>query len=386
MPSSPKPSFAGVGSDPRSLSRWLDLRALPLWFTVGRYDNGRFAEALTANGENPTDFQRARVSTRQIYVLAQAGQQGWGGPWRTLIEAGLTRYWEQFARADGDFRTLVTLTGEPLDDTPWLYDQAFSLLAMASAAAVDVHADECRRRSAALLDRLKDRTAPGGGWTEAGKHTYQANAHMHMLEACLAWDRVNPPGPWLETAALIVELAMTRFIDPRSGALHEFFDRGWDRLVEKTDELVEPGHQFEWAWLLMRFALRTADDAAKTASLRLYEAGAAGILPDRAVACDELHGDLSIRSTRARLWPQTEWLKAALLLNQVKPGDPFAGDIARARAALASYLLPDGRWYDKQVDQGEYMDEPAPASSLYHIVGAIVEMRALDPAAKGVAS
>lgn len=386
MPSSPTSSSAPVGSDPRTLSRWLDLQALPLWFTVGRYDNGRFAEALTASGENPSDFQRARVSTRQIYVLAQAGQQGWGGPWRTLLDAGLTRYWEQFAKADGDFRTLVTLTGEPLDDTTWLYDQAFSLLAMASAAAVDIHADECRRRSVALLSRLKDRRAPGGGWTEAGTHTYQANAHMHMLEACLAWDKADPPGPWLETASAIVELAMTRFIDPGSGALHEFFDRGWGHMVETKDELVEPGHQFEWAWLLMRFALRTGNDAVRAASLRLYDVGTLGILPDRAVACDELHGDLSIRSSRARLWPQTEWLKAALLLNRVHPCDPFAGDVARARAALASYLLPDGRWYDKQVDSGKYVDEPAPASSLYHIVGAIVELRSLDPAAQGLAS
>lgn len=386
MPSLSKSSFASVGADPHSLSRWLNLQALPLWFTVGRYDNGSFAEALTANGENPADFQRARVSTRQIYVLAQALQQGWGGPSRTLLDAGLTRYWEQFAKAEGDFRTLVTLTGEPLDNTTWLYDQAFSLLAMASAAAVGIQADECRRRSVALLDRLRDRAAPGGGWTEAGTHTFQANAHMHVLEACLAWDKVDPSGPWLQTAALIVELAMTRFIDSGSGALHEFFERGWDRKVETKDELVEPGHQFEWAWLLMRFALRTGDDAAKTASLRLYEVGSLGVLPDRAVACDELDGDLSVRSSRARLWPQTEWLKAALLLNRVNLGDPFAGDIARARAALAGYLLPDGRWYDKQVDHGEYVDEPAPASSLYHIVGAIVEMRALDPAAQGLAS
>lgn len=380
-----KPSFATVGSDPRSLSRWLDLQALPLWSTLGRYDDGRFAEALTADGENPAEFQRARVSTRQVYVFAQAGQQGWTGPWRDLLDAGLTRYWDQFARADGDFRTLVALTGEPLDDTTWLYDQAFSLLAMATAAAVGMHAEECRRRSVALLARLDDRRAPGGGWTEAGTRTYQANAHMHVLEACLAWDKVDSAGPWLDTAAHIVSLALTRFVDSNSGALHEFFDRGWDRLFGTEDELVEPGHQFEWAWLLMRYALRTGDDAAKSASLALYQVGAMGVLPDRGVACDELDGGLAIRSRRARLWPQTEWLKAALLLNLVNPGEPFAGDIARARAALAGYLLPDGRWYDKQVDRGEYLDEPAPASSLYHIVGAIVEMRALDPESQGAA-
>ena len=32
------------------------------------------------------------------------------------------------------------------------------------------------------------------------------------------------------------------------------------------------------------------------------------------IAMDALNDDLSVRSRQARLWPQTEWLKAALIL------------------------------------------------------------------------
>ena len=47
-------------------------------------------------------------------------------------------------------------------------------------------------------------------------------------------------------------LALTRFIDPETGVLREFFDADW-RAPGGEDGLVEPGHQFEWAWLLQRW-------------------------------------------------------------------------------------------------------------------------------------
>ena len=41
-----------------------------------------------------------------------------------------------------------------------------------------------------------------------------------------------------------------RFLDPQTGALAEFFTDDWARAPGEAGRLVEPGHQFEWAWIL----------------------------------------------------------------------------------------------------------------------------------------
>jgi mannose/cellobiose epimerase-like protein (N-acyl-D-glucosamine 2-epimerase family) len=96
------------------------------------------------------------------------------------------------------------------------------------------------------------------------------------------------------------------------------------------------------------------------------------------VAFDELDVTLQPRSRRARLWPQTEWLKAALILAEVAQGserERLVGSALAAVRALNLYLEPTGMWRDKLGADGEFEVEPAPASSLYHIVAAYRQLR-----------
>ena len=86
---------------------------------------------------------------------------------------------------------------------------------------------------------------------------------------------------------------------------------------------------------------------------------------------DELDDALKVRLARARLWPQTERLKAALVLADHLP----AGHAADALKGLQTYLEPTGLWRDKQEPGGLFVEEPAPASSLYHIAAAWVQLR-----------
>ena len=96
------------------------------------------------------------------------------------------------------------------------------------------------------------------------------------------------------------------------------------------------------------------------------------------MAIDELDETLQPRSSRARLWPQTEWLKAALILAEAAEGDERRRLLDSAAAAfdgLWLYLGPDGLWRDKLGPDGAFETEPAPASSLYHIVAAYRQLR-----------
>jgi mannose-6-phosphate isomerase len=136
----------------------------------------------------------------------------------------------------------------------------------------------------------------------------------------------------------------------------------------------------EWAWLLIRWSKLRGRPDALAAAARLFELGTGpGLDQDRGVALQQLLDDFSVHDPVARLWPQTEWLKAALALSAATPNDPaIAAQIPKAAAALGLYLdtpIP-GLWWDRLEPSGRFINEPAPASSLYHIACAIAELLA----------
>jgi mannose-6-phosphate isomerase len=176
---------------------------------------------------------------------------------------------------------------------------------------------------------------------------------------------------------------MTRFIDDKTGALREFFGTEWDRHPGIEGRIVEPGHQFEWAWLLLRWAERRGNADGLVKARRLFEIGEQyGIAQPRDVSVMTLPDDFSVADPIARLWPQTEWLKAALIMAEDDEADAATREIrleeaTRALNGLFRYLTPEGLWRDRHDggpgDDG-FVDEPAPASSLYHIMVAFLQL------------
>jgi len=374
LPAAP-PSLEVLGD---RFERWLKLAALPLWATLGVDADGAFVEALDEAGAPVGDFRRARVQARQAYVFSLAAAWGWGAGHAVMVERGMARFEVTNRRNDGLYRTLVSGTGAVLDDTASLYDQAFVLLAAATAVEAGVDVERSRRTASAVQAALATLALPQGGWREPAGPEFQANAHMHLLEAALAWEALEPDGPWARMADAIVGLARARFIDDRDGFLREFFGPDWRPAEGEAGRLVEPGHQFEWAWLLTRWGRLRGDPWALEAARRLFAVGERGLDAARGVAIDELDETLQPRSARARLWPQTEWLKAALILAEEAEGEARQRLLDSAGAAFRGlwlYLTPDGLWRDKLGSDGVFEPESAPASSLYHIVAAYRQLR-----------
>jgi mannose-6-phosphate isomerase len=193
---------------------------------------------------------------------------------------------------------------------------------------------------------------------------------MHLFESALAWEDAGGGPEWTALGDEIADLALSRFIAPESGALREFFDADW-RALEGEGGLVEPGHQFEWAWLLARWGRARGEPKALDAARRLYANGLKGVDPARNVAVNALWEDFSVRDGGARLWPQTEHLKAALALGS-------EAEALRAAHGLAQYLDTPARgaWRDKLQPDGTFVEEPSPATSFYHLMVAILELNA----------
>lgn len=355
------PPFADLAAAAAWYDAWLREAALPLWADAGvEPASGGFREALSWTGAPHDPRYRARVQARQAFVYATAATDGIAGPWRDVSERAFDGFVDRARRHDGLFAAILNPDGTPRDGAAYLYEQAFVLLAAAALGREDLALSV---RSA--LDAFRH---DAGGFQEVGERPFQANAQMHLFEAALAWEAAGGDAGWAAMADGLAELALTRFIDPDSGALSEFFDRDWRRLSGEGG-LIEPGHQFEWAWLLDRWGVARGRAEARTVARRLFEVGRLGFDPGRNVAVDALADDLTVRDAGARLWPQTEHLKAALSLGE-------AAAALQGANGLAAYLDTPARgvWRERMRADGSFIEEPSPATSFYHLFLAIREL------------
>jgi len=373
-------AFADAARLRDRLKSWTTDAAYPLWWAKGADPAGGFFEKLSLEGEPLQGPRRGRVLPRQIYSYSVAGDLGWTGPWREAVEHGLSFYLSNYRRSDGLFRALVGPDGASLDDTAALYDQAFSMFAAAAVARVaPERADAMRALATEVRGKLiAERKHPKGGFylTTPPSAPQGSNEHMHLLEACLAWSEIDNDPVWRALADEIAELTLSRFIQPESGMLREFFDLDWNPAPGREGRICEPGHQFEWGWLLLRWGKLAGRADATAAALRMIDAGEThGINLENGVAINALLDDFSVDDANARLWPQTERIKAAVLAAEITGEDKYWAMAAAGAEGLMAYLRTPvpGVWRDKMQPNGDFIDEPAPASSFYHIVCAIVE-------------
>lgn len=354
------PRFADLSAARAWYDLWLRTSALPLWGTVGVDPAGGFREGIAPDGRPHDPRRRGRVQSRQAFVFATVATEGFAGPWAGIARQGFDWYIRHGRRDDRLFVNALDGSGAVVDATANVYEQAFAMLAMSALGS------EWEGRALETLKALDNLRHPAGGYREASGQPFQANCHMHLFETCLAWDAVGSDSVWAAKADELAQFALARFIE--DGRLHEFFDEAWRPLTGEAG-LLEPGHHFEWAWLLERWgALRGHAGARKTARA-LFATGREGVDPRRGVVFNSLKADLSARDAAARLWPQTEYLKAALILDE----DAHA---LAACEALARYLDTPvhGAWRDVMRPDGGFAPEPAPASSFYHILVALLDL------------
>jgi mannose-6-phosphate isomerase len=257
-----------------------------------------------------------------------------------------------------------------LDQTHDLYDLAFGVLAAASLgqAGFDV------APAIARLERALDLLRAPVGWHETSTHRQprRQNPHMHLFEAATALYALTRAPAHRAIADECLDIIATHALDP-GGRLLEFFDPNWTPLSGK-DQAVEPGHMAEWIYLADEYARVTGEATGLPLSqiwiTVLDHRLPSGFLPD------------VVGKTRRRLWPQTELLKAAVVMQ--RKGISLATDAHPEHIArlLWDYYMNTpvlGGWYDCFEDTtGALVSEHMPASTFYHIDLAVGACRQLS--------
>ena len=349
---------------------------MPLWWRVGAdHARGGYHEGINFDGRPIVLPRRSRVAARQAFCYSEAGRLGWKGPWREAGRHALNFLRQRFAQDDGTVISAVDQDGSVLDARFDLYNQAFALLAYACGHRALDPSGDWQSQAYRLVETLKREFAhPAGGFREdrEGRLKLRANPHMHLLEAALAWLSFDPNPLWRDLADEIVVLCRDRFVDHNTGALREWFASDWTAVSGMPGEILEPGHHYEWAFLLASWAKVTGHNRPAEVPKLIEFADANGVDRQRRVAVNGIKLDGSVADPIARLWPQTERIRAYLI-------DRHDGDEARlceAVESLSRYLntpLP-GLWYENLAADDRFVMEAAPATSLYHILGATREL------------
>jgi mannose/cellobiose epimerase-like protein (N-acyl-D-glucosamine 2-epimerase family) len=368
---------------------WLFDIALPFWAIHGvDKKQGGFVEQLTFEGANRhVGFKRTRVIGRQIYVFSHAAilgqdfalpiarsgyeflkQNAWTGP---------NRGWARQLQPDGTVK----------DATPDLYDLAFVLFALGwyYRASKDPDVLLWAIRTLDFINSRMRHPSGRGFLTEVPPiGPRMQNPHMHLLEAALVNFEATRDTRFLALADEIVQLFQDFFFDEVSSTLGEYFNEDWTRLDGIAGRTVEPGHQFEWAWILSSYQRITGRNTAHYVKALIRFAEDHGVCPHNSLTFNTVRDDGEVMDAGSRVWPNTERMKAAVANFELVGKDPRSVFESCVGVLFQRFLIrdPAAIWIDRLDADGRVAVDHVPTSTLYHVILAFTEMLRIEPEVK----
>ena len=369
--------------DPATLRPWLIDHVCRFWLARLHDPAGGFFESIDALGQGVANQRRATmVQARLTYVFSHAYLLSGDPAYRAAAAHGLAFLMRAARAPDGGWFRAVSVDGATLDNTRDAYDHAFVLFALAWYCRATGDRDVIQLADATwefMQHRLAD--PQHGGFVEeftpgiaAIRLPRRQNPHMHLLEAALALHAATAEKNWLRRARALVDLFKQRFVDPDTGAVIEYFGADWS-VAGEDGRLREPGHQFEWVWLLSEYCRASGDDSVKPYAERLFAFGSRfGLDSTDHAVFDGIGADGALTTDTKLLWPQTEYIKACAARAEWFSDDGARADIGRHLGLIAqNFMRPDGNWHNQLARDGSPLAPVTPARVLYHLFLCVAE-------------
>jgi len=371
--------------NPATLRPWLIDHVCRFWLARLHDPAGGFFESLDALGAPVATPRRTTlVQARLTYVFSHAYLLSHDPVFREAARHGLASLMRAARAPDGGWFRAVSIEGATLDNARDAYDHAFVLFALAwyFRATRDASAIQLADATWGFMQQRLGDPQHGGFFEEFApgrsevKLPRRQNPHMHLLEALLALHAATAEKNWLRRATALVDLFKRRFVDPQTGALIEFFGQDWSIAPGEEGLSREPGHQFEWVWLLHEYFRATRDESVTPYAERLFAFGSRyGIDPDDGAAFDGVDASGQAVATTKLLWPQTEYIKACVARAEWS-NDAAARAAIRKHLALIgkAFMRPDGaNWHNQLARDGTPIAPVTPARVLYHLFLCVAE-------------
>lgn len=363
------------------LRAWAIGEALPFWGSVGfDHARGSFIERIGFDGvPMPEVPRRAMVQARQIYVFSHAALLGWWPRGREIALKAAHRLIDRYQGVDGAPGWVFSIRpdGAVHDGKRDLYAHAFALFGLAWAYKLEPEPRFLAAALATLQDLDRHFASPAGGfYTELPPQTDRRhqNPHMHLFEAMLAWFDATGHDFFLQRAGELHAMMAERFFQPKTGILAEYFDTSWNPCAGIEGRICEPGHHFEWSWLLRRYATLTGRGYDPMADALKAFADRHGFDAEGLVV-DELLDDGSVHKASRRCWPHTEAIKAEVAAFEAGDSDAGARAVRIIERLMQVFLgrPVTGGWVDHVDAKGAPLVDFMPASTLYHVFLAVAE-------------
>lgn len=377
---------SGIYSTISSLQTRLFLRWVPKWFEAFSNPEGGFYERL-GKGFKPvlTGQRRLVTQCRQLAIYsdyATRHNKPMGDDLKAHFEFILEKY---YSPQTGLWHFSINDKGGALDKTCDLYALSFVVFSLSHyfRASGDERAKDHAINVLKLIDE-KFRMLPLPGLAESIGEDFtplkairRQNPHMHLLEACL-FAHATWKEPIFEAMADdMVALFYKYFYDARRDTLIEFFNDDLSRPHEEKGRYLEPGHYFEWIWLLKKHAKMKQDASLHdgTVSRLLDFANRFGWDSLYGGIFDSVAEDGRVMTDTKRIWPFCEALKAnVLMLERVSSRQVLKDRVAdMVQVFKTKYMQERGFWTEwlhrDLTDAADYM----PGTTPYHVYFGITE-------------
>jgi len=368
-------------------ARWLRTAALPLWSTRGfDGEHQAFEEQLEVSGAPVmTVSRRLMVQARQISVFAAAALSGRYPQGADLALPAARAMISTYLSADGEpgWVFSVDRRGNVVDAKRDLYAHAFALFALAWVMRLerDPAFETAIAATLTFFDSSFADPEHGGYWDclPRSDSLRRQNPHMHLLEALITLYDTTKCVDILDRCRHLQGLAVRHFIDPTTGALTEEFTNDWSVYPARGACRVEPGHLFEWAWLLRRYEAASGEDQSAVVTALIDTALRHGLDDKQGRVVDEIGEDGRLRDAASRSWPHAEALKA-LSVETTRGVNRYVPLIAAILRRLGdTFCRPDldGGWIDHVDAEDRPLSKTMPASTLYHVYFGITAVESL---------